>query len=155
MKCGQSMSAEMLNLGTSALALLGQCNKLMNNKQKEFHKKDLDDKYHYLFSVNFPFTEWLYGDDLNKNAKELQDLNKLSRNMGLGTSQHGAYGHSRARRGYPRYTTRARGVTSVGTTHPTTGGIRCPPCVPPKNQNKEVRTKDVYFRHSCYGNGFL
>ena len=62
----------------------------MNNKRKEFHKKDLDIKYHYLCSVNFPFTEWLYGDDLNKNVKEIQDMNKLSRNVGLGTSQRGA-----------------------------------------------------------------
>ena len=81
----------------------------MNNKRKEFHKKDLEVKYHYLCSVNFPFTEWLYRDDLNKNVKEIQDMNKLSRNVGLGTSQRGAYGYGRGRRGYPRYPTRARG----------------------------------------------
>ena len=119
-EAGQSMSADVLNLGTGALALLGQANKLLNNKRKESHKKDLDVRYHYLCSANFPFSEWLYGDDVNKNVKEIQDMNKLGKNVG--SNQRGGYGHGRGRRGYPRYSpysTRGRGRFFRGNNKPT------------------------------------
>ena len=116
-EAGQSLNADMLNLGTGALALLGQANKLINNKRKESHKKDLDVRYHNLCSANFPFSEWLYGDDVNKNVKDIQDMNKLSRNVG--SNQRGGYGHGRGRRGYPRYSTRGRGRPFRGNYKPT------------------------------------
>lgn len=97
-------------MGTDALGLLGQTNKLLNNKRKEFHKRDLDTKYHYLTSANFPFTEKLYGDDVTKNVKEIQDMNRLGRNVGRGTggNQRG-FGYNRGRRGYSRFPARGRG----------------------------------------------
>ena len=96
-EAGQSLNADMLNLGTWALALLGQANKLINNERKESHKKDLDVRYLNLCSANFPFSEWLYGDDVNKYVKDIQDMNKLSRNVG--SNQRGGYGHGRGRGG--------------------------------------------------------
>ena len=113
---GESMSQEMIELGTNALTLLGQCNKQINNKRKEFHKVDLDAKYHYLSSQNLPYTDKLYGDDVNKNIKEIQDINRLSKNIGRGTNptSRGGFrgrrpfrfpqGRGRGRgRGYGRY----------------------------------------------------
>lgn len=100
----------MIELGTNALGLLGQANKLINNKRKEFHKADLDVKYHYLTSHDFPFTDKLYGDDVNKNVKEIQDMNRLSKNVGRG-SQSGSSSRGigeRGRRGF-RFQGRGRG----------------------------------------------
>ena len=107
---GETMSSSMIELGTNALGLLGQTNKLINNKRKEFHKRDLDVKYHYLTSHNFPFTDSLYGDDVNKNVKEIQDMNRLSKNVGRG-SQPGTSNRGfgfRGRRGF-RFPGRNRG----------------------------------------------
>ena len=83
--CGETMGQNMVELGTNALALLGQSNKQINNKRKEFHKSDLDVKYHYLSSSILPYTDKLYGDDVNKNIKDIQDMNRLSKNIGRGS----------------------------------------------------------------------
>lgn len=56
--CGETMGQNMVELGTNALALLGQSNKQIN-KRKEFHKSDLDVKYHYLSSSILPYTDKL------------------------------------------------------------------------------------------------
>ena len=47
------------------------------------HKSDLDPKYHYLASSSLPYTEFLYGEDcdVNKNVREINDLNSLVRSL--------------------------------------------------------------------------
>ena len=85
-ECGESIGQDMIELGMNALAHLGQSNKQINSKRKEFHKVDLDVKYHYLTSQNLPFTDKVYGDDVNKNIKDIQDINRLSKNIGRGTN---------------------------------------------------------------------
>ena len=72
--------------GTNALALMGQANKLMNNRRKEMHKPDLDPKYHYLCSSSLPFTEFLYNEDgdVNKNVREINVMNLIGRNVSRG-----------------------------------------------------------------------
>ncbi|MEW8548333.1 MAG: hypothetical protein AB2693_32925 [Candidatus Thiodiazotropha sp.] len=98
-ECGESIGQNLVEMGTSALALLGQSNKQINNKRKEFHKVDLDAKYHYLSSQNLPYTDKLYGDDVNKNIKEIQDINRLSKNIGRGSGST-SRGNFRGRRPY-------------------------------------------------------
>ena len=78
------------------MALLGQA-----NKQKESHMKDLDIRYYNLCSANFWFSEWLYGDDVNKNVKDIQEMNKRGKNFD--SNHRGGYGHGRSRCGYLRY----------------------------------------------------
>ena len=56
-ECDETMGQNMVELGTNALALLGQSNKQINNKRKEFHKSDLDVKYHNLSSSILPYTD--------------------------------------------------------------------------------------------------
>ena len=87
-QAGESLGTSNVELGTNALGLLGQANKLINNKRKECHKNDLDNKYHYLTSHNFPYTDMLYGDDVNKNVREIQDMNRLSRSISRGASNY-------------------------------------------------------------------
>lgn len=79
-ECGETMGQSLVEMGTSALALLGQSNKQINNKRKEFHKE-----YHYLTSQNLTYMDKLYGDDVNKNIKDIQDINRLNKNIGRGS----------------------------------------------------------------------
>ena len=86
--------------GTNALVLLGQANKLINCRRKEMHKPDLDTKYHYLASSALPYTDYLYGEDcdVNKNVREINDMNRIGRNIrGNYQYQRGA-GFTRGRR---------------------------------------------------------
>ena len=73
------MDEQMLNWGMNGIGLLGQVNKLLNNKRKVLHKQDLDSKYHYLCSPSLPYTEFLYGEDINKNVRDIVDMNKLGK----------------------------------------------------------------------------
>ena len=63
--------------GTDALGLLGQANKLINVRRKDLHKSNLNPEYHYLCSPSQKYTDMLYGDDISKNVKEIQDINKI------------------------------------------------------------------------------
>ena len=47
-QAGELLGTSNFELGTNALGLSGQANKLINNKRKVWHKNDLDNKYHYL-----------------------------------------------------------------------------------------------------------
>ena len=58
---------------------------------------------------------------MNKNVREIQDMNKLSKNVGHGSSHFG-YGHNsyRGRRGYSRYPrgkVTAEGMLSLWSIH--------------------------------------
>ena len=111
-ECGDDMGEAMVEMGTNALALLGQSNKLINNKRKEFHRTDLDVRYHYLTSSSLPYTaDKLYGDEVNKNIKEIQDINRVGRNIGRGHSAvpRGVFRGRRPFRFAPQGRGRARG----------------------------------------------
>ena len=107
---------KLVELGSNAIALLGQANHLINNNRKEAHRPDLDSRYSGLTSPNLPYTEWLYGDeqDINKNIKDIQDMSKLGRVMRGGYSNTGSYGYGRGRgrgfRGYRGFRGRGRGL---------------------------------------------
>ena len=98
-KTAATQDSEDFDRVTDAIALLGQANKQINLRRKELHKSDLDPKYHYLASASFPFTEYLYGEDtdVNKNIKDINNLNKIGRSMGRGY-QRGSF---RGRRPHP------------------------------------------------------
>lgn len=115
---------------TDAIALLGQANKQINLRRKEMHKSDLDPKYHYLASASFPFTEYLYGEDtdVNKNIKDINDLNKLGRSMGRGY-QRGSF---RGRRPHPYNRGRGRGFRGRGQQLPNTAPPKNPKPAPKK-----------------------
>ena len=72
-----------------------QANKQTNLRRKELHKSDLDPKYHYLASASFLFTEYLYGEDtdVNKNIKDINDLNKIGYSMDLAYRRGSYRGH--------------------------------------------------------------
>lgn len=75
-----------------ALALLGQANLQVNMTRRDFLKPDLRDEYKHLCNHSLPFTDCLFGDDVSKTAREIEECNKM------GTRMQFAY-PVRARRG--------------------------------------------------------
>lgn len=104
-KSKESLESSDLEKGTDALGLLGHANKLLNNRRKESHKTDLNREFHYLCTPSLKFTEFLYGDDVGKDMKDIQDANRL------GTKIRGA--HRGARGGYGHFGNRGRGHGGV------------------------------------------
>ena len=109
-KNAESLDSCDMDWSSNAIALLGQANKLINVRRKELHKSDLDPKYHYLASASLPFTDHLYGDDtdVNKNVKEINDLNKIGRNLGRGFPRGSFRGYG-SRRPHPYFRRGFRG----------------------------------------------
>ena len=107
-KCGDNLDSQDIEWGTNALALMGQANKSINNKRKEMHKYDLDAKYQYLTSSSLPYTDNLYGDDcdVNKNVREINDMNRIGRNVGRGHQSRGSF---RGRQMFGNHRGRGRG----------------------------------------------
>ena len=67
--------------------------------RKETNKGDLDPKYHYFCSATLPFTEFLYGNDVdvNRNVCEINDLKRLGRNQPRTHFNNRLFGRGRGR----------------------------------------------------------
>lgn len=104
--CSEQLPPNQIEAGTDALGLLGQANKLINVRRKDLHKSNLNKEYHYLCSPSQKFTDFLYGDDISKNVKEIQDVNKIGTRI-KGSYQYGGYG-SYGNNGYQQYRGRGR-----------------------------------------------
>jgi hypothetical protein len=104
------------------LALLGQANKQINFTRKDFLRPELNKEYSHLCNHNRPVTKYLFGDDVSKSAKEIEDCSKISNRMFQNRYQRGAYTgrrrpsrFNRGRFGSGRGMTRGRGqVPSYG-----------------------------------------
>ena len=137
-KNSEQFDSQDLEWGTNAVALLGNANKLINTRRKDMHKADLDPKYYYLTSPTLPFTELLYGEDVdvNRNVREINDMNRLGRNLGRNQWQnYNPRGNFRGRR--PQY--------RRGNFRPYGRGRAAPRAdaanVPAKNSNKATYKK--------------
>ena len=87
--------------GMDALRLLGQTNKLINVRRKDLHKRILNPEYHYLCSASQKYTDRLYGDDISKNVKEIQYVNKIGCRRTKGSMQ--SYQRGSGRGGTPGF----------------------------------------------------
>ena len=119
-KESEALDSQSMEWCTNALALLGQSYKLINNKHKECHRSDLDPRFYPLTSSSLPYTDNLYGDDINKNIRDIQDLSKLGKDIGRNqqTQGRGFYQRRGGRRGLSRG--RGRGNYSRPSEAPTT-----------------------------------
>lgn len=92
------LDSKQLELGTDALSLMGQANKLLNNRRKDMHKSDLNKEFHHLCTPNQKYTDMLYGDDVCKSVKDIQDMNKIAgRIRGGGSGGYPTYNRGRGR----------------------------------------------------------
>ena len=130
-----SSDSEHVELGTTAIALLGHANKMINTKRKDLHKSDLDSKYHYLASASLPYTDLLYGNDtdVNNNVREINTMNKIGKYPGRGAF---ARGQSHGKRGFSPYPARGRGFRGHGRGSPMSRPDSSGPTKNPKPQKK-------------------
>lgn len=56
-----------------SLALLGHANKQMNMTRRGLIKPELRYEYLHLYAQSVTYTAWLFGDDISKTAKEIED----------------------------------------------------------------------------------
>lgn len=102
-KQASNFDEKSLDMAMNAIGLLGQGNRWLNSRRKEYHKRDMDPKLHHLCSSSTSFTDMLYGDSIVKDIKDIQEMNKLSRNVG------GRFGNKRVLWGGARYMRNRRG----------------------------------------------
>ena len=59
----------------NVLALLGHTNRQINLARKDFLQPELKYEYAHLGNHSVPFTSELFGDDVSKQAREIEDIN--------------------------------------------------------------------------------
>lgn len=91
-----------------ALAILGHTNRKVNITRRELMKPEMCSEYVHVCVQSVEYTSFLFGDDVQKRAKEIEDGSKISHKIQSGYS---GYGHSRmyAHRGGSRSYGRGRG----------------------------------------------
>ena len=80
------MSKELGNLVDNcndSLALMGQVNYQLNLFRREQLKPELKKSYRSLCNAALPVTDLLFGEDLSKAAKEVEDRQKISNKIGF------------------------------------------------------------------------
>ena len=104
---GEDISFIVDNVNDS-LAFLGHANRQINLTRKDLLKPELKYEYAHLCNHQVPYTNHLFGDDVSKAAKEIEDAAKIGNKM----QQYGAYrGFRGGRPGLrSRFRTRARGI---------------------------------------------
>ena len=70
---------ELKQLGLDALSLLTHVNYELNMQRKQLMKPDIGKDYASLCSPHVPFTDMLFGDDLQKQLKDIGDVNKIGK----------------------------------------------------------------------------
>lgn len=78
---GNEAMESLLNNCNDSLALLGHANKQINMVRKDFLRPELKSEYSHLCSQSRPVTKFLFGDDVSKSAKEIEDCSKISFKM--------------------------------------------------------------------------
>ena len=68
-------------MNNDALALMGHTNYMINMFRRDQIKPELKKEYRSLCNSNLPVTEHLFGDELAKASKEVEDKNKISNRM--------------------------------------------------------------------------
>ena len=93
---------EMKKLGLEAMSLLTHSSYQINMQRQLFLKPDIGREYSPLCSSQLPFTELLFGDDLQKHLKDISDHNKIGAKITpahKGTCPYAGKSHS----GYNNY----------------------------------------------------
>ena len=86
-----------------ALALLGHSNKQINLSRKDFLRSELKREYNHLCNHSRPYTKFLFGDDVSKSAREIEDCSKISNRMFQDKPNPFRGGRNRRSGRYPRF----------------------------------------------------
>ena len=92
--------------GLDALSLLTHVNYELNMQRRQLMKPDIGKDYASLCSQQIPFTDYLFGDDLQKQLKDIGDVNKIGAKVQVSRGCH------RSSSGYENINTSNRGSFS-------------------------------------------
>lgn len=95
---GPNNMDEYIDKCNDVLALLGHANRQINTTRREFLRPELMSEYLHLCSHSVPFTKWLFGDDVSKTAKDIEDCSKIGNKLRFGRGR-GGYRGGRGHRG--------------------------------------------------------
>jgi hypothetical protein len=106
-------TSDVIEKGMDALALFGQANKQLVMRRRDALKPDIQTDYGHLCSSTVPFSNFLFGDDMSKNVKDIRDMERVKKmvrkpNYG-GRSRYMPYPYSTRARGFMRGGMRGRG----------------------------------------------
>ncbi|XP_070556039.1 uncharacterized protein [Ptychodera flava] len=97
---------EMRQLTGDALALIAHGNYELNLRRKELMRQEIHLKFRQLCGKSTPITKMLFGDDLSKQVKDMNETNRLSNNVYKGQPKNWQRPYGRAPYGYSNYKNR-------------------------------------------------
>lgn len=66
------------------LAVLGHTNRQINLTRRDFIRTELNNEYTHLCAQSQPYTTFLFGDDVSKVAKDIEDCSKIANRIHFG-----------------------------------------------------------------------
>lgn len=118
-----SLSEESVSKGVDALAFFGHANAQLNFRRRELLRNHVNDEFKAICSSNIPFTTELFGDDLGKVVKDIQEVNRVQgrtfrgghrgRGRGRGNGNYRGRGSYSRRGGRPNQSNQARSQGSA------------------------------------------
>ncbi|XP_060587407.1 uncharacterized protein LOC132742916 [Ruditapes philippinarum] len=86
-----------------ALAFLGHANRQINMIRRDLLKPEMRNEYNHLCTHSLPYTSQLFGDDVSKTAKEIEECSRIGHKLQYGPVR-GSF------RGRPGFRPRLRGT---------------------------------------------
>lgn len=135
-KEGELNMPEIIEGCHSAIALMGHANYQVNMTRRDLLRPELKREYSHLCTHSLPVTKELFGDDVSKTAREIEDFAKIGSKLSGQPSYRGGFkGRSGFRgrfrgsrgRGYMSYGSQSASTSRYGTdpkNFPRRGGAR-------------------------------
>ena len=103
-EASKSSISKIIDECNDSLTLFGHANRQINLTRRDFIKPELRFEYLHLCAQSVPYTSWLFGDDISKTAKEIEDCSKIGHRI-----QHNNRGGAFRGRMRGRFRVRGRG----------------------------------------------
>ncbi|ESP01014.1 hypothetical protein LOTGIDRAFT_172849 [Lottia gigantea] len=110
---------ELVSKLTDAVSMLGHANYDISLRRREYLRPYIQDDYKPLCGHMVPVTKLLFGDDLQKEMKEVRETNLIAKTVNKSMGNYSSYNHNRfdnskshhgASGGYQKYPFRERGL---------------------------------------------
>ncbi|ESO87337.1 hypothetical protein LOTGIDRAFT_154834 [Lottia gigantea] len=110
---------ELVSKLTDAVSMLGHANYDISLRRREYLRPYIQDDYKPLCGQMVPVTKLLFGDDLQKEMKEVRETNLIAKTVNKSKGNYSSYNHNQfdnskshhgASGGYQKYPFRERGL---------------------------------------------